>query len=169
MLETERLFMRKFTPDDLPKLVELRTDPEVYKYLGGTQMQNPAALRTRLGFYIGCYDKYGFGHHAMHWKETGEMIGWSGLQPLEDSGRVEVGYGMKKEFWRRGIGFECAKAWLEFGFGKANLTRIVAVAQPENVGSWRIMEKLGMRYEKNEIHYGLECKVYSIGKKEFKK
>jgi ribosomal-protein-alanine N-acetyltransferase len=169
MLETERLFMRKFTPDDLPKLIELRTDPEVYKYLGGTRMQNPSALEKRLGFYIGCYDKYGFGHCAMHWKETGEMIGWSGLQPLEDSGEIEVGYGMARAFWRRGIGYECAKAWLEFGFEKANLPRIVAVAQPENIGSWRIMEKLGMRYEKNEIHYGLECKVYSIEKKEFKK
>lgn len=167
MLETERLFMRKFTPEDLPELIELRSDPEVYKYLGGTRMQNPVALEKRLQFYIGCYDKYGFGHHAMHWKETGEMIGWSGLQPLEETGEIEVGYGMKKEFWRRGIGLECAKAWLEFGFEKANLKRIVAVAYPENTGSWRIMEKLGMHYEKNEEHYGVECVFYAISKEEF--
>lgn len=169
MLETERLFMRKFTTDDLPELIELRSDPEVYKYLGGTRMQNPQALEKRLQFYIDCHDKYGFGNCAMHWKETGEMIGWSGLQPLEDTGEIEVGFGMVKEFWRKGIGFECAKAWLEFGFEKANLKRIVAVAYPENTGSWRIMEKLGMRYEKTEEHYGVECVFYAISKEEFKK
>ena len=159
--------MRKFTPDDLPKLIEIRSDPEVYKYLGGIRMQNPEAIEKRLQFYIGCYAKYGFGHCAMHWKETGELIGWSGIQPLEETGEIEVGYGMTKEFWRRGIGSECARAWLEFGFTKANLEKIVAIAVPENTGSWRIMEKLGMRYEKNENHYGLDCKFYSISKDEF--
>ena len=138
MLETERLVMRKFTPEDLSELIGLRSDPEVYKYLGGTRMQNPSALEKRLQFYIDCHEKYGFGNCAMYWKETGEMIGWSGLQPLEDTGEIEVGYGMVKAFWRRGIGYECAKKWLEFGFENANLKRIVAVAYPENVGSWRI-------------------------------
>jgi ribosomal-protein-alanine N-acetyltransferase len=169
MLGTERLFMRKFTADDLPKLIELRSDPEVNKYLGGTRMQNAQALEKRLGFYIDCHDKYGFGHCMMYWKATGEIIGWSGLQPLEETGEIEVGYGMTKEFWRRGIGLECAKAWLEFGFEKAGLERIVAVAYPENTGSWRIMEKLGMRYEKTEEHYGVDCVFYAISKEEFRK
>jgi ribosomal-protein-alanine N-acetyltransferase len=167
MLETERLFIRKFTMDDLPALIGLRSDPEVYKYLGGTRMQNAEALEKRLQFYIDCYEKHDFGNCAMHWKETGEMFGWSGLQPLEATGETEVAYGMAKKFWRRGIGLECARAWLEYGFTNANLERIVAVAVPENAGSWRIMEKLGMRFEKIEKHYGLDCKFYAISKDEF--
>lgn len=167
MLETERLFHRKFTLDDLDKLIELRSDSEVNKYLGGTRMQNPEAIATRLQFYIDCYDKFGFGVTAMIWKETGEMIGWGGLMPLENTGEIEVGYGMIREFWGKGIGLEAALGWLDYGFNQAGLERIVAVAQPENTGSWRIMEKCGMRYEKTETHYGIECLFYAISKEEF--
>lgn len=169
MIETERLLIRKFTPEDLNKLIEIRSDPDVYKYLGGIERQNPQALAKRLRFYIGCYDKYGFGTCATIWKETGEMIGSCGLQPLEDTGEIEVGYALAKDFWRKGLGYECAKVWLEYGFEKAGLERIVAVAYPENEGSWRVMEKCGMKYEKTETHYEQECVFYAISKDEFLK
>lgn len=169
MLETKRLLIRQFTPEDLDKLIELRSDQEVIKYLGGKTLQNPQALAGRLKFYIDCYEKYGFGMSAMIWKETGEMFGWSGLQPLEGSDEIEVGYGMIKGFWGNGIGFECAFAWLKYGFEQPGLERIVAVAYPENKGSWRIMEKCGMKYEKTETHYGAECVFYAISKDEFLK
>lgn len=169
MFETERLLIRKFTFDDLNQLIELRSDDEVIKYLGGRRMQNPDAIKKRLQFYIDCYAKFGYGMCAMIWKETGEMIGWCGLQPLEETGYTEVGYGMIKEFWGKGIGFECAKAWLEYAFETANAEIIVAVASPENTGSWRIMEKCGMKYEKTEEHYGENCVLYTVSKDEFLK
>jgi RimJ/RimL family protein N-acetyltransferase len=166
MFETERLIIRKFTPADAPALIELRSDPEVNKYLGGTRLQNAEAIEKRLAAYIESYTTHGFGACAMIWKETGEMCGWSGLMPLED-GATEVGYGMAKKFWRMGIGLECARAWLEYGFTKAGLERIVALAYPENVASWRIMEKLGMHFEKIKNHHGVDCKLYAITKEEF--
>ncbi|HRH43865.1 MAG TPA: GNAT family N-acetyltransferase [Pyrinomonadaceae bacterium] len=169
MFETERLLFRQFTMDDLAKLVEMRSPAEVNQYLGGTRLQNPEAIEKRLQFYIGCYGKYGFGMNAMIWKETGEMIGWSGLQPLDGTDEIEVGYGMIKEFWGKGIGFEAAQAWLNFGFNVKGLERIVAVAYPENKGSWRIMEKCGMKYEKTAPHYGENCVFYAISQEEFLK
>jgi RimJ/RimL family protein N-acetyltransferase len=169
MLETERLLIRKFTFDDLPKLIELRSDEEVIRYLGGRRMQNPEAIEKRLGFYIDCYAKYGYGMCALIWKATGEMIGWCGLQPLEETGETEVGYGMIKDFWGRGIGYECACAWLEYAFTETGAQRIVAVADPENTGSWRIMEKCGMKYEKTDEHYGMQCVFYGISRDEFLK
>lgn len=169
MLETERLIIRKFTPGDLDRLIETRSDEEVIKYLGGRTLQNPEAIEKRLEFYINCYETFGFGMSAMIWKKTGEMFGWSGLQPLDGTSEIEVGYGMIKEFWGKGIGYECAMAWLKYGFETAGLERIVAVASPENTGSWRIMEKCGMKYEKTETHYGMECVFYRISKAEFDK
>ncbi|HVE57461.1 MAG TPA: GNAT family N-acetyltransferase [Pyrinomonadaceae bacterium] len=169
MLETERLIIRQFTFDDLDCLIELRSDEEVIKYIGKRKMQNPEAIEKRLRFYIDCYAKFGYGMCAMIWKETGEMIGWSGLQPLEETGETEVGYGMIKRFWGKGIGYECARAWLEYGFETAGAQRIVAVAAPENKGSWRIMEKCGMKYERTDKHYGMECVFYGISKEEFLK
>ncbi len=169
MLEMTRLLIRKFTFDDLDELIKLRSDPKVNKYLGGTRLQNPEAIEKRMHFYIDCYEKYGFGMSAMVWKETREMCGWSGLQPLEETGEIEVGYGMAQKFWGKGIGYECASAWLIYGFEKANLERIVAVASPANTGSWRIMEKCGMSCEKTEQHYGETCVFYAIERDEFLK
>jgi RimJ/RimL family protein N-acetyltransferase len=167
MIETERLYFRKFDLDDLPQLIEQRSDPDMYRYLGGTKMQNPEALAKRIRFYIECCDKYGFGMCPMIWKETGEMIGAAGLQPLEDTGEIEVGYSVIKPFWGRGIGTEAAKGWMEFGFNNFGLDRIVAVAVEENIASRRIMEKLGMEYEKTESHYGEDCAFYAVSKADF--
>jgi len=167
MIESERLIFRKFTLDDLPRLIEQRSDPEVAKFLGGTKLQNPEALGKRIRFYMSCYDSHGFGMCAMFWKPTGEMIGSAGLQPLDGTDEIEVGYSMIREFWGKGIGTEAARAWLDHGFRNFGLDRIVAVAHTENWASRRIMEKLGMKYEKVEEHYGAECAFYAISKDEF--
>ena len=168
MLETERLILRRIHARRFGRADRnaLRT-----KKSSNISAGDACKIRKRLPnecrFYMDCHDKYGFGVCMMIWKETGEIIGWSGLQPLEETGEIEVGYGMKKEFWRRGIGYECAMAWLRYGFENTSAERIVALAAPENTGSWRIMEKCGMRYEKNMMHYGMECVVYAITKNEF--
>jgi len=104
MIETERLSFRKFVDDDLPLLIEQRSDPEVNKYLGGPRRQNAEALSARMRFYIACYEKFGFGMCPMIWKETGKIIGGAGLQPLEDTGEIEVGYSIIKKYWGLGIG-----------------------------------------------------------------
>lgn len=167
MLETERLIINKITPDDLPWLIEMRSPSAVNRYLGGPAMQNAGTLAKRLPFYLECHDKYGFGFCTMTLKSTGEMIGTSGLQPLEDTGEFEVGYNLSEKYWRQGFGYECAMAWLKYGFETAGLERIVAVADPANTGSWRIMEKCGMKYEKTEKHYGMDCVYYAISRSEF--
>lgn len=166
MTETKRLLHRNFTLNDLDRLIEMRLSAGVMKYIGGKKMQNPEALKQRLQFYISCYDK-SIGMQAIIWKETGLMIGWSGLQPLENSDEIEVSYGMIKDFWGKGIGFETGHFWLNFGFKQLGLERIVAVADKENVGSWKIMEKLGMKFEKEELHYSMNCLVYAISKNQF--
>jgi ribosomal-protein-alanine N-acetyltransferase len=167
MIETERLIIRPFTPDDLDELIEMRSDPEVNKYLGGTRLQNPTAITMRLGAYMTAQRKYGFSACAVIWKETGQMIGWGGLMPLEDSGEFEVGYGFMKEFWGLGLGTEMTRAWLEHGFEKAGLERIVAIAIHGNEASTHIMEKVGMKYEKDARHYGEDCVFYAITRDEF--
>ncbi len=167
MLETERLKFRPLTADDLDIFAETRSDPEVTKYLGGLEKQNREAIEKRMPFYLASHEKFGFGFCLMIWKETGEIIGSAGIQPLEETGEIEVGYNMKKPFWGKGIGTEAAMAWLNHGFNVAGLERIVAVAHPENKGSRHIMEKCGMTFEKIEWHYDQDCAVYGISKDEF--
>jgi RimJ/RimL family protein N-acetyltransferase len=167
MIETERLIFRRFTPDDLPWLIENRSPEPMYRYLGGTAMQNPEALAVRLRFYMDCYDKVGVGMCVMTLKETGEQIGSAGLQPLEDTGEIEVGYNLAEKYWRHGLGFEAAMGWLRHGFCDRGFERIVAVAHPENIGSWKVMEKCGMTYERTETHYGQDCVFYAISRETF--
>ena len=159
--------MRKFTPDDLETLIEQRADPEVAWGLGGERAQTREFNQNRLQFALDCYEKYGYGMCPMIWKETGEFFGWSGLQPLRETSETEVGYGMVKKFWGKGIGTECALAWLQHGFKNVGLERIIAVALPENVASLRIMEKCGMKREKEEIHHGSNLVFYAVTKNEF--
>ena len=168
ILETERLGFQRITRDDLRWLIEMRSPEPVNRYLGGTKLQNPESLAKRIEFYITCYEK-GVGQCITVLKETGEWMGTSGLQPLEDTGEIEVGYNFSEKFWGQGYGTETCMVWLRHGFHDLGLERIVAVAVPQNVGSWRIMEKCGMTYEKTEPHYGIDCVFYAVSRPEFER
>ena len=167
IIETERLLMRPITREDMPTMLRFRSDPEVARYLGGVAMSTPEAVAKRLQFYLDCHSRYGFGMCAMLRKPDREMIGWSGIQPLEDSGQIEVGYGFDRPFWGKGYATEAAAAFLRYGFETAGLARIVAVATPENTASRHVMEKLGMRYEGDVRYYNSDCVLYAITREEF--
>ncbi len=167
MVETERLIFRRFKLGDLPQLIEHRSDPEVNKFLGGPDRQNAEALAARIRFYMSCYETHGFGMCPMIWKETGEVIGAAGLQPLENTDEIEVGYSLIRSYWGIGLGTEAARGWMDFGFREKGLERIVAVSDLDNRASQHIMEKLGMKFEKTEIHYDIDCAFYTISKKDF--
>lgn len=176
-IETERLRLRPLTPGDLPALRAIRAKEEVARYLGTTALQTPEFVEARLHAYLACYRQHGFGVAAAVEKASGEFVGWGGLQPLEygwtgeRSARaeqdIEVGYGFDTPHWGKGYATELAAAWLRYGFEEVKLARIVAVTWPSNKGSWRVMEKLGMKYETTEQHYGNECVVYAISGDEF--
>lgn len=161
--------MRSMTRDDLPWLIELRTAPEVSRYMGGSEMQNAEALDKRIDRYIDAGERFGFGVGALVLKETGELIGTAGLIPLETTGEIEVGYSLAQHFWGMGFGFEAAMGWLDFGFEHSGLERIVAIAHPDNIGSRRIMEKCGMSYQYTAAHYGHECVFYVVSREDFRR
>ncbi|MEP6945826.1 MAG: GNAT family N-acetyltransferase [Acidobacteriota bacterium] len=166
-LETERIIIRKITADDLEWLIEMRSPDSVNRYMGGPDLQNAERLADRMTFYLASYEKFGFGFSVMSLKSNGAKIGTSGLVPLDDTGEIEIGYNLSEQYWRHGYGYECAMAWLKYGFEIAGLERIVAVAHPDNKGSWRIMEKCGMHYERSGEHYGMEVVYYAISSEEF--
>jgi RimJ/RimL family protein N-acetyltransferase len=164
MIETERLVLCQFRLEDLDALVQLRADPEVMRYIGD---QSREKVEQRLRYYISHYESHGFGMWAVIDKSTGAMAGWCGLVFLDETPEVEVGYGVARDYWGRGLMTEAARASLRYGFERAGLPRIVAVAMPEHTASRRIMEKLGMRYEKNVFHYGHDLVYYAIGREDF--
>jgi RimJ/RimL family protein N-acetyltransferase len=176
-IETERLLLRPFTLADLPSLRAMRAKEEVSRYLGTAAIQTPEFVEMRLHAYIECYRQHGFGMAAASEKSSGEFIGWGGLQPLEfgwngvrsaqAEREIEVGYGFDTPHWGKGYATELAAAWLRYGFEEVKLARLVAVASPQNKGSWHVMEKLGMRYEMTGQFYGSECVLYALARGEF--
>ena len=177
VIETERLRLRPFTDADLHALRAMRAKEEVARYLGTSAIQTPEFIAERLRAYLESYRLYGFGVAAAEDKAGGALVGWGGLQPLEfgwqgnypaqGEADIEVGYGFDTPHWGKGYATELAAAWLRYGFEHAGLERIVAVASPENKSSWRVMEKLGMKYETTEQHYGSVCVCYAISRDEF--
>ncbi len=167
LIETERLSMRPFAEEDLEWLTGHRTDADVAVYIGGLELQTPAFVEKRMRFYMDCYEKYGFSMCVTKLRETGMKIGVTGLQPLENTGEIEVGYSFDREHWGKGLATEAARGWLEYGFWTAGLERIVAVAEPENTGSTRVMEKLGMEFEATSFSYGLKVVRYAVSRENF--
>lgn len=166
MIETERLKFRRLTEDDFDILFDLRKDPDVSKYLGGVPTREK--IERRLAWQVNNHATLGIGMCVMLFKPDGDkVVGFSGIQPLEDTGEIEVGYTIAKSHWGMGIGSEACRAWLDYGFNQYGLERIVAVCDPENFGSYHIMEKCGMTYENNVRAYESDCKMYAISKDEF--
>ncbi len=167
MLTTNRLQHRLFTPLDLDRLTQIRATPNVAKYIGGAKATTGIWIKSRLEHYLHCYQTLGFGVQTILLKETEELIGWSGLQPIEGSTEIQLTYGLAAPYWRQGFGYETAAAWLQFGFATLELNLIVALTLPENKGSWKLMEKLGMRSDGTPYSHGTICKRYAISRAAF--
>lgn len=143
-LETERLRLRLFTHDDVQIMFKLNTDPDVIKY-ADTPCKDIEEARQRLQEGpLADYKKYGYGRFAVEWKETGEVIGFCGIKYLPEIDLPEVGFRYLKEYWGRGIGTEAARACVEFARDDLKITKLVALIIPENIGSIKLAEKLGM-------------------------
>jgi ribosomal-protein-alanine N-acetyltransferase len=161
-LETQRLLLRPLSSDDLDWLVTLRGDSDVMRYIGTEGALSREQTVQRLERYLQCWSEHGLGMFGIRYREADEAVGWAGLQPLEQTGEIEVGYAFGKGEWGRGLATEAATAVLAWGFRERGLDRIVAVATPENAASRRVMDKLGMRFDGIRYRYGQDCAYYSL-------
>jgi RimJ/RimL family protein N-acetyltransferase len=84
-------------------------------------------------------------NYAVVLKDTGKVIGGCGINTSED--KSEIGWILHRDYWKQGYGVEMGSALLKFGFEELNLHRIIARCDSENYGSFRVMEKIGMRRE----------------------
>jgi RimJ/RimL family protein N-acetyltransferase len=146
-LETERLILRQFTADDVDNLVELDSDPEVMRYVGGTATPRAVLADDHLPYYLEYYeksDRYGF--WAVIEKASGDFLGWFHFRPGEGAGpeEPELGYRLRQTAWGKGYATEGSRALLCKGFSEMGVERVTASAAEANTASWRVMEKVGM-------------------------
>lgn len=147
LLTTHRLEMHAFSMADLSELIELHGDPEVMRWLTPDgRSWTPDELQARLRRFVDEQEKHGFSRWKVHRRDTGEMIGRAGFAVYPPTGEIELGFSFRKTAWGQGYGSECANAlmaWLFHSYPAVD--HVIAFAQPANLGSCRILEKLGMR------------------------
>lgn len=163
ILETPRLFMRQFIPEDAPDMFDLNNDTEVMKHVSDVPFKTVEDARDLIRNYDQYY-KYGLGRLTILVKEQNTFIGWCGLKYLQETGEIDLGYRLKKEFWNKGYATEACKACIEFGFKKPEINTIVGRTSKENPASIQVLEKAGMKYVKDFIYEGRPSVYYSIEK-----
>lgn len=152
ILETERLALRTWTPEDAHAGFAIWSDPEVMRYIG-TGQPNADVEQTRawLGRMIAHQQKHGFCFWAVVEKESNQLIGSCGLAYQLDGGTpIEFGYTLARTHWGRGLATEAAGACLSYIFDNLPLTEIAASVDSRNVASQRVLEKIGFRYQRTE-------------------
>jgi RimJ/RimL family protein N-acetyltransferase len=165
-IETARLRLRMFRPDDLDGLAALFADPQVMRYVADGKPADREETHRALDSIIQHWRRHGFGRWAVEDKATREFVGFGGLRNL--FGMPEVVYHFAPAHWGKGFATEMGQASLRYGFETHRFDRIVAIAKPENTASIRVMEKLGMRFEERTSYYNLDVVQYAITREEFK-
>ena len=164
ILETERLLIREFGMDDLIALHRMISDPQVTRYTGDGGKTLDDVRRGLEERMLADYRKRGFGRWATVYKPTGAVIGFAGLKYLDDVGEVDLGYRFFPEFWGQGLATEAAQPVLAYGFDRLNLRRIIGIADVENKASIRVLEKVGLQFEKFTTYHDHEVAWYGIEK-----
>ncbi len=149
VLETERLILRQLTNDDAPFILELLNEPSFIQNIADRKVRTiEDAQAYILNGPVSSYEKHGFGSYLAILKETNESIGMCGLIKRDGLEDVDIGYALLPRFWSKGYAVEAAQAVKEYARDVIGLSRLVAIVDPANEASIRVLEKIGLRYEK---------------------
>ena len=148
LINTERLFLRKITLNDKEDLFKLHSHPDVQMYTGEPVVESMEEIEEAILIRIEDYKKYGYGRWATFLKNEMKFVGWAGLAYLPEFDEIDLGYRILPEFWGLGIATEASRAILNYGFDSLKIKKIIAIAFKENRASIRVMEKVGMKFDK---------------------
>lgn len=160
-LETERLILRYFTEADAENLFQLDSDPEVMRFINGGKPTDYQVIQTQvLPKFLGHYEKYGdFGGWAVIEKNNQNFIGWLIFRPaceyrfaaelnLAEDDEIELGYRLCRSSWGKGYATEGSRALINKGFTELDVKKICAWALAKNKASTRVMQKVGLKLER---------------------
>ena len=169
--ETKRLIIREMEPADASDMLRLHSHPRVQQYTGDPTIFTFEGIQKKIQEKIEEYKKYGYGRWIIILKDKMQFVGWAGLSYLPEFDEIDIGYRFLPEFWGKGLATEASKAILTYGFDELRLERIIAMAMEENTASIRVMQKVGMQFEKRAPYEPGSRDVvwYSIGQDDYRK
>jgi RimJ/RimL family protein N-acetyltransferase len=168
-IETDRLRLRSFILDDLDDYhAQIYSDPDVTRFLPGGKPRPKDRTQAVLEFSIQHGWEHGFTLWALVRKVDSVFLGHCGLIYIHDTQVVELAYAIGKGFWGQGYTTEAAQASLRYGIETAHLDQIIALAEPENLASQRVMQKLGMKHQGTTgQYYNTELELYTLSRANF--
>lgn len=151
ILESSRLSLREMRATDLDDMAEMLGDHEGMQYYPRPKTRDEA--QRWIDWNLGLYATRGFGLWAVVLKSTGEFVGDCGLTPQDVDGveEIEIGYHVKRPYWRRGYAAEAAAECCAYGRERFGLQRLVAIIDPRNVPSQGVAKKLGFELEREVV------------------
>lgn len=158
ILTTERFILREFDITDAKVFYHLNQDSEVLKFTGDVPFDSVEESEEFIRNYSH-YALYGYGRWAVVLKESNEVLGWCGLK-YHSEGYSDIGYRFFRKYWGQGFATEAAKASLKYGKEVLKLDPIWGRVSKDNVGSIRVLEKIGMTYFKSDTCEGIPDSLY---------
>lgn len=142
VLETERLILRGWRPEDFDVLAAFMADADVMKYLSGSPVSRNDAWRS-LAVMVGHWELRGYGMWAVERKSDGALIGRIGLLYPEGWPALEVGWTLGKDYWGHGYATEAASASMRYAFLTQKVDRVISCIDPDNKASQAVAARLG--------------------------
>lgn len=159
---TERLILRQFRADDIDAYAALSADPEVMRYLGVPGAVGRDEAWRQMAMLVGHWELRGYGMWALELRESGQLIGRTGLHFPEGWPEPEVGWAIAREFWGQGLAHEAAAASLDYAFDVLGWSRVCSLISPGNDRSIRLATRLGERFEREVSVRGQPVSLYAI-------
>ena len=165
VLETNRLILRRFTEADSAFILELLNEPGWKRYIGdrGVDSLESASRYLETGPFAS-YERYGFGLYAIQQKVDNAPVGMCGLIKREALEEVDIGFAVLSRFEGQGLAMEAAAATLAYARDTLGIKRVAAITSVDNDRSARLLERLGMRFERmiRLSEDAEQLKLYSI-------
>ncbi len=149
VIQTERLLLREITPDDATFILELLNSPDWLKNIGDRNIRTVEDARNYLIYriFLICRTK-GFSFYVLQDKATNSKFGICGLIKRDYMQDVDIGYALLPAYFHKGYAIEAGRAVVDFAKQTLNLPRLAAIVIETNEPSIRLLEKLGMRFER---------------------
>ncbi len=149
MIETERLILREISLDDAEFILGLLNQPSFLQHIGDKAVRTLDEARDYIvNGPVDSYRRLGFGLYLVEARDSQTPMGICGLLKREILDDVDVGFAFVPEFWSRGYGFESVSEVMAHARDALGLERVVAVVSPDNRASIRLLEKLGLKFER---------------------
>ena len=174
-LDTDRLILRLHTKEDADDILELKSDPDVMKYMDQHPPKDKEeVLKSIKEIRNDFKDKKGI-NWTLKLKDSIETIGYMCFWRIDHSNhRLEMGYALKKQYWNKGIASEAAMAVIDFAFEKLKAHSIMANINPKNKSSEVLLQKLGFKQEayfRENYHFDsqfLDSAIFCLLKSDWK-